>query len=33
MNEKDASATVVLIPDEKVIPIGLGISLTDEIEN
>ena len=33
LNEKDASATVVLIPDEKVIPIGLGISLTDEIEN
>ena len=29
-NEADASATVVLIPEEKDLPIGLGIILTDE---
>jgi biotin carboxyl carrier protein len=29
-NEADASATIVLIPEEKDLPIGLGIILTDE---
>ena len=29
-NESDASATIVLIPEEKDLPIGLGIMLTDE---
>ena len=29
-NEADASATIVLIPEETDIPIGLGIILTDE---
>ena len=31
-NEQDASATIVLIPEEKDLPIGLGIILTDEAE-
>ena len=29
-NEADASATIVLVPEEKDLPIGLGIILTDE---
>lgn len=29
-NETDASATIVLVPEEKELPIGLGIILTDE---